>query len=80
MTSTRFGPRPDETIPAYCVDCKLDVADDLVFRVLRIDRAGQRHVVCSPCSDARHAATKPSPLQVQTKPPAHLRDRGSHSH
>jgi len=77
VTPTRFGLAPDEAIPAHCVDCKLDVADDAIFRVLRVDRAGKRHVVCSPCSDARHANTTPSPLQVQTRPPAHLRDRGA---
>ena len=68
---------PEEAapLPARCVDCGLQVTDELVFRVLRRDRAGVRHVVCQPCADRRHAEAKPTPLQVQRTPPRRDRAR-----
>jgi hypothetical protein len=60
---------PAVPLPPRCVDCGAEVADELIFRVLRRDRAGRRHVVCRPCADRRHAEAQPTPLQVQRKPP-----------
>ncbi len=54
---------------ARCVDCGQEVPDDRIFRLLRRDAAGRRHVVCQTCSDRRHAEAQPAPLQVQRTPP-----------
>ena len=56
---------------ATCVDCGRETAEADIFRVLRTDRAGRKHVVCRECSDRRHAETKPTPLQIQRTPPPH---------
>ncbi len=62
-------PTSDNRQPAMCVDCGRDMAEADIFRVLRTDRAGRKHVVCRECSDRRHAETKPTPLQIQRTPP-----------
>lgn len=54
---------------AHCVDCGQEVADDHIFRVLRRDTVGRRHVVCQTCADRRHAEARPAPLQVRRTPP-----------
>lgn len=59
----------DPIMTARCVDCGQDIAEEDIFRVLRRGRDGQRHVVCQPCADRRHAEAKPAPLQVQRTPP-----------
>jgi len=59
----------DLTMPARCVDCGEEVAEESIFRVLRRGRDGRRHVVCQPCADRRHAEAKPTPIQVQRTPP-----------
>jgi len=59
-------------LPAQCVDCGLEVADEFIFRVVRRDRAGGRYVVCRPCADRAHAEVQPTPLQVQHTPPPRL--------
>ncbi len=66
MTSDTGG---SESATARCVDCGREVAQGDVFRVLRTDRAGLRHVVCRDCGDRRHTEIKPTPLQVQRTPP-----------
>ncbi len=61
---------PDVALtPPNCIDCGQQVAEDLIFRVLRRDRAGRRHVVCQPCADRRHAEATPTPIQVQRTAP-----------
>jgi len=65
---------PDVALtPPHCIDCGQQVAEDLIFRVLRRDRAGRRHVVCQPCADRRHAEATPTPIQVQRTAPTTFR-------
>jgi len=61
----------DNVQPAMCVDCGRETDEADIFRVLRTDRAGRKHVVCRECSDRRHAETKPTPLQIRRTPPPH---------
>jgi hypothetical protein len=60
---------PAVPVAARCIDCRAEVPEELIFRVLRRDRAGRRHVVCRPCADRRHAEAQPTPLQVHRLSP-----------
>ncbi len=71
MAKDTGQPISDNRQLATCVDCGRETAEADIFRVLRTDRAGRKHVVCRECSDRRHAETKPTPLQIQRTPPPH---------